>query len=181
MPKTKLQQLFFAVLTVAMTVPLFVFYNLSLEMGGMSNQIFIQSLNVIPVIFVCAILVEIFIAGPLAHKLAFSMIDPQKDSPLTVTLAIICSTIFFMCPLMSLFSTLLFHGFTAELVAQWMQAITINLPFAVFSQIFFVQPLVRFVFRVVFKSQLDESAQEFNDESIELEEHQTLNEAIELS
>ena len=32
MPKTKLQQLFFAVLTIAMTVSLFVFYNLSLEM-----------------------------------------------------------------------------------------------------------------------------------------------------
>ncbi len=71
-------------------------------------------------------------AKPLTHKLFFSIIDPRKDSPLMITLAIICSTIFFMCPLMSFISTLLFHGFTVKLIAQWMQMIVINLPFAIF-------------------------------------------------
>lgn len=33
MPKTKFQQLFFAFLTVLITVHLFVFYNLAIEMG----------------------------------------------------------------------------------------------------------------------------------------------------
>jgi len=35
MPKTKIQKLFFAVLTVFITVHLFVFYNVAIEMGGM--------------------------------------------------------------------------------------------------------------------------------------------------
>ena len=78
--KTKIQKLFFAVLTVFITVHLFVFYNVAIEMGGMSNQVFVTSLKIVPIELIFALLIEIFIAGPLSEKLAFSMIDFKKDS-----------------------------------------------------------------------------------------------------
>lgn len=150
MPKTKLQKFLYALITVAITVPLFVFYNLAIEMGGMSNKVFVASLNVIPIEFIFAILLEVLIAGPLSLKIAFSIVNPREEKPYIVNLAIICSTVILMCPMMSLVAVFLFHGVTSELIAQWMQNIVINFPFALFTQIFFVQPIVRFIFKIIF-------------------------------
>lgn len=155
MPKTKLQKFVFALLTVMITVPLFVWYNMSLEMGGMSNKIFISSIKVIPIEFIFALLLSVFVASPLAMKLAFSIVNPREEKPYIVTLAIICSTVVFMCPMMSLVSAILFHGITVELIAQWMQNIVINFPFAFFSQIFLAQPIVRFIFRAIYNGKED--------------------------
>ena len=155
MPKTKFQQLFFAFLTVLITVHLFVFYNLAIEMGGMCNQVFIDSINIVPIEFLFAFLLDIFIAGPLAFKLAFSVVNPKEDKPYIVNIAITCSTICLMCPMMSFVSALLFKGFNSELIANWLQNIVINFPFAFFTQLFLIQPFVRFIFRYVFKNQLN--------------------------
>lgn len=155
MPKTKSQKIFFAFLTVIITVPLFVFYNLAIEMGGMSNQVFIASLKIIPIEFVFAILLEILIAGPLSEKIAFSIVNPREEKPYIITTVMICSTIVLMCPMMSLVAAFLFHGITVEFIAQWMQNIVINFPFAFFTQLFFIQPFVIFIFRSAFKNQLN--------------------------
>lgn len=80
MPTTKFQQVIYALLTVIITVHLFVFYNLAIEMGGMSNQVFIAAREVIAIEFIIAFLLEIFIAGPLSLKLAFSVVNPREIS-----------------------------------------------------------------------------------------------------
>lgn len=89
MPTTKFQKVIFALLTVVITVHLFVFYNLAIEMGGMSNQVFIASREVIVIEFVFAFLLEIFIAGPLSEKLAFRVVNPREDKPYVITTAIV--------------------------------------------------------------------------------------------
>jgi hypothetical protein len=76
MPATKFQRVVFVLITVVITVHLFVFYNLAIEMGGMSNQVFIASRKVIVIEFVFAFLLEILIAGPLSEKLAFRIVNP---------------------------------------------------------------------------------------------------------
>lgn len=89
MPTTKFQKVIFALLTVIITIHLFVFYNLAIEMGGMSNQVFIASREVIVIEFVFAFLLEIFIAGPLSEKLAFRVVNPREDKPYVITTAIV--------------------------------------------------------------------------------------------
>lgn len=71
MPTSRLQRIIFAFLSVLISVHGFVFYNLAIEMGGMSNQVFIASRHVLPVEFIVAILLEILIVGPLAEKITF--------------------------------------------------------------------------------------------------------------
>ena len=154
MPTTKFQKVVFAFLSVIITVHLFVFYNLSLEMGGMSNYVFIASRKVVAVEFIFAFLLQILIAGPLSLKLAFSVVNPREEKPYVVTTAIICATVCLMCPMMSFVSTILYNGITTEFLAQWMQKIVFNFPFAFFSQLFFIQPFVRFLFGAIFKEQL---------------------------
>ncbi len=57
-----------------------------------------------------------------------------------------------MCPMMSFIATILYNGITVEFIAQWMQKVVINFPFAFFSQLFFIPPLVRFLFGCIFKN-----------------------------
>ena len=154
MPTTKFQKVVFAFLSVIITVHLFVFYNLAIEMGGMSNQVFIASRKVVTIEFVFAILLQLFVAGPLSLKIAFRMVNPREDKPYLITTAIICSTVVLMCPMMSFVATILYNGITTEFLAQWLQKIVFNFPFAFFSQLFFIQPLVRFLFGLIFKKQL---------------------------
>ncbi|MDD2483030.1 MAG: DUF2798 domain-containing protein [Candidatus Shapirobacteria bacterium] len=157
MPTTKFQKFIFTLITVFITVHLFVFYNLAIEMGGMSNQVFLASIKVVPIEFIFAFLLQTFIAGPLSLKLAFNIIDPRESKSYMVTTAIICSTVCLMCPMMSFVATILYNGFTSEFIAQWMQKIVFNFPFAFFVQLFYVQPLVRLIFRTIFKSQLQKN------------------------
>lgn len=159
-PTTKLQKIVFAFLTVLISVHLFVFYNLAIEMGGMCNQVFRAARTVLPIEFICAFLLEVLIAGPLADKIAFRAVDPRKAKPYVATTAIICTTVCLMCPMMSFAATVLYDGFSAEFVAQWLQKIVLNFPFAFFSQMFFVQPLVRFLFGALFRKQRTERAEE---------------------
>lgn len=133
MPTPKFQKIIFALITVTITVHLFVFYNLAIEMGGMSNKVFIASRKVIAIEFLLAFLLEIFIAGPLAEKLAFRVVDPREAKPYVITTAMICATVGLMCPMMTFAATVMYNGINIEFLAHWMQKIIINFPFAFFT------------------------------------------------
>ena len=89
MPKTKFQQAVYALITVAITVPLFVWYNLALEMGSMSNAVFQASPKIIAVEVVFAFLIAFFVASPLALKPAFTHFIPQNAHLYVITFVII--------------------------------------------------------------------------------------------
>jgi hypothetical protein len=60
-----------------------------------------------------------------------------------------------MCPAMSLIASFLYYpyyeGFNLlTLLANWIKLVCYNLPFAFFSQMFFIQPLIRTVFKAIF-------------------------------
>ena len=69
--------------------------------------------------------------------------------------AIICATVGLMCPAMSLIAAFLYYPYYAgfsvlTLFANWIKLVCVNLPFAFFSQLFFIQPLIRTVFKAIF-------------------------------
>ncbi len=164
MPQTKFQRLMFALITVIITVPCFVFYCSSYEAGGFNVEVIKNSLIFIPIEFVLAYLSEIFIGSPLSVKLALKAIDPQKNDHMIVETAIICATVGIMCPLMSFFATILYNGiigvaingaplndFIINFIPYWLQKVVLNFPFALLSQLFFIQPLTRTIFRLIFE------------------------------
>ena len=165
MPQTKFQRLIFALITVIITVPCFVFYCSSYEAGGFTVEIIKNSWIFIPIEFVLAYLSEIFIGSPLSLKIAFKAIDPKKNDPMIVETLIICATVLVMCPLMSFLATILYNGiiavgmhgaplnnFIVNFIPYWLQKIVLNFPFALLSQLFIIQPLTRIIFRKIFKT-----------------------------
>lgn len=163
MPRTKFQKLVFSVMSILLSVVLFVTYNIAIENKGMSNMVFVEISEAGLLIIkecVCAFLVYTFIAGPLSLKLAFRMINPSEEKPYIVKIVIISFTVLIMCPIMSFLSLLINKGVSVELIAQWMEKIVFNFPFAFFTQIFFVQPIVRALFRKIFSKQVKIKKQE---------------------
>lgn len=61
-----------------------------------------------------------------------------------------------MCPLMSLAATIIFKNPGVEFVAVWLETTALNFPMALCWQLFFAGPIVRFIFRQLFKKALAE-------------------------
>lgn len=151
MPKTKFQDVVFTIIMVIVMVYGMVVYNIAMDMGGMTNQIFLMAFGELPVMGVIGFVLEMLIAGPLSKKLAFCMVTPGKDKMIEVILAISAMTVCLMCPMMSFAATVLFKGVDSQLIAKWVQLTVTNFPMALGWQIFIAGPLVRLIFGKIFR------------------------------
>ena len=150
MPKTKMQDVIFTIMMVIIMVYGMVVYNISLDMGGLSNQVFLIALGELGIMGVVAFVLEFLFVGKLAQKMAFRMVNPRTDRQIAIILAISIMTVCFMCPIMSFIATALFKGIDAELVAKWIQTTVMNFPMALGWQLFVAGPVVRFLFGKIF-------------------------------
>lgn len=150
MPKTKFQEIIFTIMMVIVMVYALVVYNISLDKGALTNEVFQIALGELLIMGVVGFVLEMCIAGPLSKKLAFRFVTPGKDKPMFVILAISAMTVCLMCPLMSLCATLLFKGIDIQLFSNWIQTSALNFPMALCWQIFFAGPFVRWVFGLMF-------------------------------
>ena len=181
MPQNKFQRFIFALLTVVITVHAYVFYSLYVVNGttlmtitgasGVLDAIKAQGgvmmfgamlpiWAIILIEFICAITLEITVGSPLSFKLACRVFDPRKDHPMLFESAIICATVGLMCPIMSFLAAWMYYPYYAgfsilTLFANWLKLVCFNLPFAYFTQLFFIQPFVRFVFGKIFRRQME--------------------------
>ncbi|MBO5163165.1 MAG: hypothetical protein J6B75_01785 [Ruminococcus sp.] len=181
MPRNQFQRMFFAFLTVLVTVHAYVFYSLYVVNGntliavnegatGVLDAIkmqggvymcgrFVPIWAVIIVEFILAFLLENIMGSPCSFKLACKVFDPRKDHPMLFESAIICATVGLMCPAMSLIAAFLYYPYYAgfdilTLIANWIKLVCFNFPFAFFSQLFFIQPLIRTVFKFLFRKDI---------------------------
>lgn len=85
-----------------------------------------------------------------------------------------------MCPLMSFLATILYNGiiavgmngasmsnFIINFIPYWLQKVILNFPFALLSQLFFIQPLTRTIFKAIFRNRLANHQEDKNSIDIE--------------
>lgn len=152
MPKNKFQDAVFTVIMVIVMVYAMVCYNISTNMGGLSNEVFLMALKELPIMGVIAFILEFFLIGKLAQKLALKLLDPKKTPSILITIGISTVIVCFMCPIMSFFGSIFFNYEGMEnIIAKWLQIAVLNFPMALCWQIFYAGPFVRFIFRKIFK------------------------------
>lgn len=175
MPKTKVQKIVFAILTVLVTVHAYVFYSLYVVNGQALTAItgansvlaairqqggvymlgaFLPIWSVVLTEFCLALLLELTMGSPCSFRLTARIFDPRKTHPVLFETAIICTTVGLMCPVMSFLAACLYYPYYAgfhplTLLANWLKLVCFNFPFAYFTQLFFIQPLVRTVFNAL--------------------------------
>ncbi len=151
MPKTKFQEVVFTIMMVFVMVYAMICYNISLNIGGMANHVFLDAFHELVIMGPVAFILDFFLYGSLSKKLAFRIVNPAEDKPIMIILVISSITVCLMCPSMSLVATLLFKNAGTEFIAVWLQTTALNFPMAFFWQIFFAGPLVRKIFGAIFK------------------------------
>ena len=160
MPQTKFQDFIDTLIMVPVMVYAMVCYNIAMDMGGLSNVVFRAALSELPLMCLIAFVLEFFLIGRVAQKLAFRLVRPEKDAPVLITTAISGVIVCLMCPVMSLAASLLFNFSSwSEAFARWVQIWFCNFPMALLYQLFFAGPLVRAIFRLLFKKQLAQQNQ----------------------
>lgn len=190
MPKNQFQRMVFALLTVIVTVHAYVFYSLYVVNGTTLMTIngttgVIDAINhqggvymfgrylpiwaVVLTEFCFAYVLEVLVGSPCSFRLASQVFDPEKSHPMMFETAIISATVGIMCPAMSLIAAFLYYpyyqGFhLATLLANWLKLVCFNFPFAFFSQLFFIQPLIRTVFKCIFCRSTENEDEEVNAE-----------------
>lgn len=150
MPKTKLQDVIFTIMMVIVMVYAMVVYNIAIDKGGLTNEIFILAFRELIIMGVVGFILEMVVAGPLAKRLAFRLVTPGQDKMIYIILAISSMTVCLMCPMMSLVATVLFKGIDAQMFSNWVQTTALNFPVALCWQIFFAGPFVRMIFSRIF-------------------------------
>lgn len=157
MPKTKFQDFIFTIIMVIVMVYAMVCYNIAFDKGGMSSDIFLLALHELPIMGAVGFVLEFFAVGKLSQKVTFKHFDPKSTNPFVITAMISSVTVAFMCPLMSFIASILF-GFqdAAHIIPNFLRICVRNFPMALFWQLFYAGPFVRFVFRLIFKKQLKE-------------------------
>lgn len=180
MPRNQFQRMVFAFLTVLVTVHAYVFYSLYVVNGSTLIEInnasgVIDAINrqggvymfgrmlpiwaVVLIEFVFAYALECVMGSPCSFKLASKVFDPSKTNPVIFETSIICATVGLMCPAMSLIAAIIYYpyyeGFNfITMLANWLKLVCFNFPFAFFTQLFFIQPLIRTVFKFLFRKDI---------------------------
>lgn len=152
MPKTRFQDFVYTVIMAGLMVYVMVCYNVALNVGGLKNFVFLEAFKEFPLMWLAAGVLEFFIVGKIAHKLAFKAIDPKKQPPIIVAYAISIVIVCFMCPIMSLIATIFISKpAMSQFVVTWLKCVVFNFPMAMCFQLFYAGPFVRFIFGLIFR------------------------------
>lgn len=149
MPKTKFENIVFTLFMSFLMVYAMICYNIALNMGGMSNQVFLLAFHELVIMWPIAFILEYLFVDKLAHYFAFKVVTP-KDRPFFITLAISFYIICIMCPIMSLIATILFKTPGIQIISVWFMTILFNFPMAFFWQICYCGPTIRWLFGKLF-------------------------------
>ena len=146
LPQNKFQDVIFTLFMAFVMVYAMICYNISLNVGGLSNFVFAAAFKELFIMWPIAVVIELLFVGKLAQILAFRFVTPSKDPAIMIILGISAMSVCLMCPIMSFAATLLFKDAGKEIIAVWLQTTAFNFPMALCWQIFFAGPFVRNVF-----------------------------------
>lgn len=147
MPKNKFQDAVFTAIMSTIMVYGMVVYNVALHTGEMNGTTFLIATKELYIMVPVAFVLEFFVVGKLAQKLAFTVVRPT-DRPQFITFAISTCICCIMCPVMSFIATILFQDFS---IATWIKTWVCNFPMAICYQMFYCGPFVRLIFRCLFR------------------------------
>lgn len=167
MPRNNFERGIFALMTVLVTVHAYVFYSLYIVNGNMLMSVtgktrVLEAIEanggvymlgrcvpiwaVVLTEFCFAYCLEMLVGSPCSFKLACKVFDLRSTHPVLFETAIICATVGIMCPAMSF-------------IAAWLKLVCFNFPFAFFTQLFFIQPLIRTLFKAIFRNNKETAAE----------------------
>lgn len=150
MPKTRKETIFFTAITAWMMVYIMTLYNTVLAMGSFTNKTFFIALKGMWVEYILIFLLAYFVSGRIAKYFAFRIVQPG-DRPIFIIFAIQIFTVVAQVAFASIIGVFHGYGFTSNFVPNYLVTYCKNFIMALPIQLFLVGPLVRWMFRSVFR------------------------------
>lgn len=158
MPKTKFQNFIFTLMTAILMTYCMIVYSVAINSPeGLINQTVLIALKEFPIEGIIVFLLAFFVASPIAKKLAFRIVNPKEDNKMFIILSIQTFTVLTMVGLMSIYALFVQHLINSNVVCNYIVLYCKNFIMAYPLQIFFVGPLVRNIFRIIFRKQLQQA------------------------
>ena len=155
MPKTKFQNFIFTLITVILMAYCMIVYSVAINSPeGLMNQTFLIALKEFPIEGIIVFLLAFFVASPIAKKSAFRIVNPKRDNKIFAILSIQTFTVLIMVGLMSIYALFAQHLINKNILCNYIILYCKNFIMAYPLQVFFVGPLVRKIFGIIFKKQL---------------------------
>lgn len=155
MPETKPQKLIFTLMTVILMAYFMIVYTIAVNSEtGLVNRTFVIALKEFPIEFIVVFILAFFIANPIALKLALRIFNPKSDNNMLVIIAIQTYTVCIMVALMSVYALFAQNLVNSNVICNWIVLACKNFTMAFPLQIFIVGPLVRNIFKFIYKKQL---------------------------
>ncbi len=157
MPKTKFQNVVFTAIMAFFMVFAMTTYSIAIQTGELTYGTLLAAITEMWIEYVIVFLLVFFVVSKIAAKIAFRFVDPHTDKPMMITLSIQCCMVMLMVPTMTLIVNFIHNGFTADWLTKWLTQWALCLPMAFFWQILYAGPVVRLIFRTIFRKQLAKS------------------------
>ncbi|MGC6769051.1 DUF2798 domain-containing protein [Enterococcus sp. LJL128] len=146
MPRNRKESMFFTLMMCTIMVLGMSLYNSCLH-KGIDGLIFTELLlGFIPGFF-AALLLDVFLVGPNAKKLAFKLLGIHKGKMPITPLVISCCMVLGMVLCMSLFGLVLQGGFSGNVLLDYLNAVKLNILFALPLQLVVAGPVSRYYLR----------------------------------
>lgn len=151
MGETKLQKNIFTLMMCIGMVTGMTAFNISLHIG-LTPEIFKILIKEVWIVFAVALILDLFIVGPLAKKFVFTVIKPKQKikTILSIAFAMVTSMVLIMSALGCLYK----GGFTMEALRIYPHAVGLNFIIALPLNIIIVSPIARGIFTKLFPTEM---------------------------
>lgn len=151
MGKNKKENLIFTTMMCALMVAGMTVYNVLLMQGFTWEALRMMAVGFVPA-FIVALVLDIFVVGPAAKKIAGRLVEP--DAPMIrKVLTISCFMVVGMVICMSLYGALTHAGFASGLGGAYGHGLWTNFICALPLQLLIVGPIARAIFMKIFPPQ----------------------------
>lgn len=148
MPRNGKEGLIYGGVICSLTCIVMATMNICINMGGVSTTSLLTVLKAIPVVFIIAMLIEMFIVGRIANKLV-SIFISTTDSLNANIMFRTFFTVSGMSIIMTVVGGILASGFNMEVIKEFPISWPRNFCVAIFLELLIVQPIARSVMLVI--------------------------------
>lgn len=152
MPRNVKEGLIYGGVICALTCIFMATMNICINMGGVSGKAIVTSLKSFPLVFVIAMILEMFIVGKIADKLV-NVFSSSTDCLNAHILFRTFFTVIGMSIIMTIVGGSLANGFSLEVIKEFIICWPRNFCVAIFLELLVVQPIARNVMRTTHEIQ----------------------------
>ncbi|SFB41247.1 DUF2798 domain-containing protein [Clostridium frigidicarnis] len=152
MPRNGKEGLIYGGVICALTCIFMATMNICINMGGVSGKAIVTSLKAFPLVFIIAMLLEMFVVGKIADKLT-NIFSSPTDSFNAHILFRTFFTVIGMSIIMTIVGGILASGFKLEVIKEFPLGWPRNFCVVIFLELLIVQPIARNVMRIIHKNQ----------------------------